>query len=347
MIRDLFVLLLFVFALQLSFARGEDLVTRDGTVYHDYKVLSHDAGYLTIMDSDGGGKIPLSNLPDDLQKKYGYNKQQADAAVQATIAQDRLDRQALTKEEASQAATPAQALSQVEISPVSANTSVLSVPAPAPATISAPSPPTNTQPSSTRRTTTQVTPKDIAGLKMKISELRDEMSKVKMGDTDLVINSDPYIQRLSADMHQLAVMRNQLDQMEIDLPRKTLSWDDVSRIHDQIVDLEDDITRQTPDSTSDDVRVQVNSSDKIEEDNEEISELRQTLESSPKDPVRLSPDDVAKIRQQMDDLKSELEKLAARTSEDATVAESEQRQIHADTEQYSMLQDKLTAAGNP
>jgi hypothetical protein len=92
---------------------GDDLTTRDGKVYHGYKVLSHDAGFVTIMYSDGGGKIPLSQLPDDLQKKYGYNKAQADAFVQAAIAQERRDRQAIVDEErkrqlelASQAAAP-------------------------------------------------------------------------------------------------------------------------------------------------------------------------------------------------------------------------------------------------
>src|ERR1700734_1303070 len=98
--RQAFCSFLLFAGLPLLIAHAEDLVTRDGTVYHDYKVLSHDAGYLTIMDSDGGGKIPLSNLPDDLQKKYGYNKQQADAAVQAAIEQDRQDRQAIAREQA-------------------------------------------------------------------------------------------------------------------------------------------------------------------------------------------------------------------------------------------------------
>ena len=88
----------FLSILALATVQAEDLKTRDGKVYHDYKVLGHDAGYLTILYSEGGGKIPLSELPDDLQKKYGYDKAQADAFVQATIEQDRKDRAALATE---------------------------------------------------------------------------------------------------------------------------------------------------------------------------------------------------------------------------------------------------------
>jgi hypothetical protein len=88
--------ILFLAIVALTAVRAEALTTRDGNVYHDYKVLSHDAGFLTILDREGGGKIPLSDLPDDLQKKYGYDKAQADAFVQATVQQDRKDRAALT-----------------------------------------------------------------------------------------------------------------------------------------------------------------------------------------------------------------------------------------------------------
>ncbi len=135
--------LLFLAGLSPLAGRADDLVARDGTVYHDYKVLGHDAGYLTIMYSDGGGKILLSNLPDNLQKQYGYNKQQADAFVQASIAQDRKDRQAIAQEAeehqrqmAAVAQAQAQAQAQAEVQPSPQSVAVISPganPPPAPA----------------------------------------------------------------------------------------------------------------------------------------------------------------------------------------------------------------------
>jgi hypothetical protein len=60
---------------------ASDLVTHDGIVYPNYKVISHDDGYITIVYADGDGKIRLSNLPDALQKQYGYDPIKAKAAV--------------------------------------------------------------------------------------------------------------------------------------------------------------------------------------------------------------------------------------------------------------------------
>jgi hypothetical protein len=93
----------------LAALRADDLVTRDGQVYKDYRVLSHDTGFITIMYVDGGGKIPLSQLPADLQRKYGYDPAAAAAAVQAATAQDRKDRQAMAAEAARQQAAAAEA----------------------------------------------------------------------------------------------------------------------------------------------------------------------------------------------------------------------------------------------
>jgi uncharacterized membrane protein YgcG len=58
-----------------------DLVTRSGKVHHNYRIVSHDAGYVTVLDSEGGGRVPLSDLPDDLQRKYGYDPAQAAAFI--------------------------------------------------------------------------------------------------------------------------------------------------------------------------------------------------------------------------------------------------------------------------
>ena len=75
-------------------ACAKDLVTRDGSVYKDYKVMGHDTGFITIMYADGGGKVPLSQLAPDLQKKYGYDPRAAAAAVQGANDAARRDREA-------------------------------------------------------------------------------------------------------------------------------------------------------------------------------------------------------------------------------------------------------------
>ena len=87
---------------------ADDLTTRDGQVYHNYRVIDHDAGYITIMDSDGGGKIPLSNLPADLQKQYGYDPAKADAAVKEETEADQQERAAVAQAQAAQRAADAQ-----------------------------------------------------------------------------------------------------------------------------------------------------------------------------------------------------------------------------------------------
>jgi hypothetical protein len=89
----------FILLVSISLARADDWTTSDGTTYKDVKVLSHDAGYVTIMDSDGGGKVPLRLLNADLQKQFGYDAAKSAACEAATTAQDKADREALAKEE--------------------------------------------------------------------------------------------------------------------------------------------------------------------------------------------------------------------------------------------------------
>lgn len=67
----------------------------DGTTYKNVHVLSHDDAYVTILDSDGGGKIPLRVLSPDLQKKFGYDATRAKAAEAVEDAQDKANRAAL------------------------------------------------------------------------------------------------------------------------------------------------------------------------------------------------------------------------------------------------------------
>jgi hypothetical protein len=114
------------------FAYAEDWTATDGTVYKSVTVLSHDAGYVTIIDSDGGGKIPLRLLNAELQKKFGYDAAKAAACEAATEAQDKADRLAVAKEEeAADAAKQKQLIA--ESTPTAAQpqaTSATSVPAP-------------------------------------------------------------------------------------------------------------------------------------------------------------------------------------------------------------------------
>lgn len=92
----------------IGLVRADDLTTRDGKVYKGYKVLSHDAGFITIIYADGGGKIPLSNLPDALQKQYGYDPAKEAAAEKAAEADWKASQAALQaeRERAKQPSTP-------------------------------------------------------------------------------------------------------------------------------------------------------------------------------------------------------------------------------------------------
>jgi hypothetical protein len=63
--------------------RAEDWTARDGVHYENVVVLKVEADAVTILDRDGGGLIPLSNLPPDLQKRFGYDPVKARAAADA------------------------------------------------------------------------------------------------------------------------------------------------------------------------------------------------------------------------------------------------------------------------
>jgi hypothetical protein len=78
--------------------RAEDWTTTDGKTYQNVQVLSHNAAYVTILDEDGGGRIPLSSLPPDLQKRFGYDPAQAPAIIAATQAADQRDKLAVGEE---------------------------------------------------------------------------------------------------------------------------------------------------------------------------------------------------------------------------------------------------------
>ena len=106
-------------------ARGDDLVTRSGEVHHDYQVLSYDTGFVTIMDRDGGARIPLSELPASLQREYHYDPAAAAAAVQQFDTQDHQEKLAVEQNEISPtvpATTLAPTLSSTEQPPAGTTT---------------------------------------------------------------------------------------------------------------------------------------------------------------------------------------------------------------------------------
>jgi hypothetical protein len=57
--------------------RAEDWKTNDGKTYQDVKILSNDKVFVTIIDSDGGAKISIKDLPVELQVKLGFDPKAA------------------------------------------------------------------------------------------------------------------------------------------------------------------------------------------------------------------------------------------------------------------------------
>ena len=79
----------------LTSLHAADLVTREGKIYHDYKIVGHDDGYLTILFSDGGATLLLKDLPDDMQQQCGYDPVKAEAFVRQHNAIDAQQRMAV------------------------------------------------------------------------------------------------------------------------------------------------------------------------------------------------------------------------------------------------------------
>lgn len=94
------VLLLLALGLLLLPLRAEDWTTTTGETYKNVKVLSHDAAYVTILHEDGGGKIPLSTLSPDIQKRFDYDPAKAAQAIAAADAKEKQNRLALAQEKA-------------------------------------------------------------------------------------------------------------------------------------------------------------------------------------------------------------------------------------------------------
>ena len=356
--RSAFFSLFLFFGYLLLMVRGDDLVTRDGTVYHDYKVLGHDAGYLTIMYSDGGGKIPLSNLPDDLQKQYGYNKQQADAFVQASIAQDRQDREAIAQQEEQhqqQIAAHAQATADVSApasAPVAPAAVAVATPASPPAS---PSPPAadSTAAATAASASSSAAPasqEDIDAIKRKIKDVQEDMVGLQVGLKGAGSNdTGAYGEKLDNDRNYLGTLQIQLKQMELDQPRKKMTWDDVTAVHEQIVGLLDDMDSVRHDTNSGDYAAMLRCNNQVNDDQDQIDELRRTLAQSIKPPVTLSPDEVTALKQKMADLKADMDRFshesAMQHGTEGTLG-ADHHQANEDAEQYAELSEQLLAVGN-
>jgi len=67
---------LFISAVLSSSTRADDWNV-NGHIYHDVKVIKHDAVNVTILCSDGGAKIAITDLSPEWQKKLGYDSSAA------------------------------------------------------------------------------------------------------------------------------------------------------------------------------------------------------------------------------------------------------------------------------
>jgi hypothetical protein len=202
-------LIFFLLSISLS-VQAADLVTRDGKIYHDYKVLGHDAGYLTILYCDGGGKIPLSNLNDEMQKEYGYNKAQADAFVAASTEADRQARIAIENEQKAKAQHKDVALATISTAPVPSSRPTT------PAPVS-----TNTS-SSARSNPPALSQDDIDALNEKIKELKEDIRFMKKeeakdnavnpltGQRTMNVTTGAYADKIEEESEELAKLQAQL-----------------------------------------------------------------------------------------------------------------------------------------
>jgi hypothetical protein len=77
---------------------AEDWTAIDGTHYESVVVVKVEADAVTILDRDGGGIVPLSKLPPDLQKRFGYDPAKAASAAAKRSAADRQNEQKLKTE---------------------------------------------------------------------------------------------------------------------------------------------------------------------------------------------------------------------------------------------------------
>jgi hypothetical protein len=70
---------------------AEDWTTVDGKVFKNVTVVSHDDGYVTILDDSGGGRVMLTELPAPLRARFGFDPAKASAWVAAAEAAEEKD----------------------------------------------------------------------------------------------------------------------------------------------------------------------------------------------------------------------------------------------------------------
>ena len=228
--------LLFWMAMVNASSQADDLVTRDGTVYKNYKVMSHDAGSITIMYADGGGKVPLSQLPGELQKAYGYNPAAAAVALQTAADQDRRDKQALA---AQQAAAQAPAVSE----PTTGSPALAVSPAASGATaVSAAL--NGAQPTPTAPPAGFLTPQQLMETCDQIAELNASLAELSEN------NGRNYSDEKKIDQDQLKIFKHKLQVHEqllakhiIKGPR--LSPAQLADLQQQIADTDQDLQEKT------------------------------------------------------------------------------------------------------
>ncbi len=58
-------------------AFAADITLKDGQVLKNAEISKVDAAFVSFKHGDGIARVPFENLPDELQKKYGYDPQKA------------------------------------------------------------------------------------------------------------------------------------------------------------------------------------------------------------------------------------------------------------------------------
>jgi hypothetical protein len=105
----LILLATFCLILLVNLALADDLTTLNGTTYKNITVVKKDLYSITVLTDDGGATILFTNLPPDMQKKYGYDPVAAQIKTQAVA-------EALANQQAQvQASKEANALSALNI----------------------------------------------------------------------------------------------------------------------------------------------------------------------------------------------------------------------------------------
>jgi hypothetical protein len=99
---------------------AEDWTTVDGKVFKNVTVISHDDGYVTIMDDSGGGRVMLTELPAPLRARFGFDPVKASAWVAAAEAAEEKDPAAQQKQQAEAAKPTSQgsAFGDTNIAPI-------------------------------------------------------------------------------------------------------------------------------------------------------------------------------------------------------------------------------------